>query len=184
MPSHRNGCTKYPKVTQLLFKMDELSRKLNCTCCELMDKIEDSSEHTVSTLMDKLGTVHGIEASNKEVVKEVCHAEMVALTRQMIEFRDVLLSMQSEISSLRNRGSSSSESQPEQNGFKIYSWGGQHHHVPEKFMIPQDTPMALWRLWIYGDLSREIGLFRFIQSFSLTQSQKCQLSKVRRLWRR
>ena len=30
----------------------------------------------------------------------------VALTRQMIAFRDVLLSMQSEISSLRNRESS------------------------------------------------------------------------------
>ena len=115
-----------------------------------MDKIDDSSEHTVSSLMDKLGTVHGIEASNKEVVKERCRAEMVALTRQMVAFRDVLLSMQSELSSLKDPEGSSNESQSEQNGFKIYTWGGKHHNVPEKFMIPQDTPMALWRLWIYG----------------------------------
>ena len=69
--------------------------------------------------MDKLGTGHGIKASNKEVGKEVCRAEMVALTRQMIAFRDALLSMQSEIPSLRNRESSSSESRPEQNDFSV-----------------------------------------------------------------
>lgn len=170
-----------PKVIQMMFILNEISRKLNCTCEAVMNKIDDATDHTVSSLMNKLGTVHGIEVANNEVIKEVCHDEMAAFSRQLARFENIMKAMQSEIAKIRNPESSSGENQPNRDGYRAYSWGGCFHMVPENFIIPQDTPMALWRLWIYGDLSKDIGPFRLIKSYSLSKSQKCQLSKVKKV---
>ena len=43
----------------------------------------------------------------------------------------------------------------DQDSFQYFQWAGRFHSVPEDFMIPQDTPMALWSYWIYGDLSKK-----------------------------
>ena len=70
---------------------------------------------------------------------------------------------------------------------KLFYWGGKVHFVPENFTIPQDTPMALWRLWIYGDvdadadgsLNRRTNPYRHIESASLPLNQRAQFSKVK-----
>jgi hypothetical protein len=59
-----------------------------------------------------------------------------------------------------------------------FQWGGRFHPVPQGFVFPRCTTMALWSLWIYGDQNLGIGPYRHIKARSLPREDKTQLSKA------
>lgn len=65
-------------------------------------------------------------------------------------------------------------------GYKLFTWGGYFHMVPEGFEIPCTTPLSIWRLWIHGDASNRLRPLRFLTGRSLLSNrQRAQFSKAK-----
>ncbi|OWZ08853.1 LOW QUALITY PROTEIN: hypothetical protein PHMEG_00018539 [Phytophthora megakarya] len=59
-----------------------------------------------------------------------------------------------------------------------YTWGGKFHRLPKQFEFPSIDPLSVWRLWRFGDTSRDYPPFKGILSDDLdTPKKKATLSE-------
>ena len=119
---------------------------------------------------------------SKHTSNPACYVSVEDLRRVVKEELAPVYKELDEIKALLQEIRSLQKSQPLKEP-KLFYWGGKVHFVPENFSIPQDTPMALWRLWIYGDVdvspSNRTNPYRHIEAASLPPNQRAQFSKVK-----
>ena len=171
-----------PRVNQLAYELHKLSGQVTDGFSMIKKLIMDLPETIMNNTLKQLAVVDGCLVSNEDMTRRVCREEMGYI-------RDKIDSLQECVVKFKLPSSSDARSDPDpiaphsfpQGSFKAFLWGGRFHCVPEGFMIPQDTPMALWRFWIYGDLSKQIRSFRHIEGYSLSRSQQTQFSKFKKV---
>lgn len=168
------------RTSQLAFGLHDMSIKM-ASGFEIIKKLMINMEsNVIKGVVKNIASVDGVAVTNEEMTKRVCKEEMAPIFAQMKIMNDNLLKYQLGPSSIPDRELITATSF-DQGAYRSFRWGGRFHNVPEGFMVPQDTPMALWRFWIYGDLSKKIGPFRFIQGYSLSRSQQTQFSKLKKV---
>lgn len=175
-----------PKTSQLAFQLHDISEKLSNNHEATKEAISDLVEKVVEGVVRQIGSVDGVTLTNEDMTKRVCKNEMQEIqTALMKRFDELAVDLRPyklvRSDSPRVDLDPITQNSFDQSSFQCFQWGGKFHYVPEDFMVPQDTPMAMWRLWIYGDLSKKIRPFRFIQGYSLSRSQQCQYSKLKKV---
>ena len=64
--------------------------------------------------------------------------------------------------------------------FRLWSWGGRFHPVPEGWRLASTDVMSTWRLWHFGNPAERIRPLRHLQKADLTDgAQVTQWSKTR-----
>lgn len=61
---------------------------------------------------------------------------------------------------------------------RIYLWGDRLHHFPQDFKLPAVTPVAFWRLWLFGDGNVVNRPYLELHGKYMPKSQRFHLSNV------
>lgn len=137
--------------------------------------MKESYQEKIGTyILSRIGTVHGIQLSNEEVMKRVIREQFPDFNI-LVEFARNFIA--------NNRAQQALDAEPSlQNSpqFIRFEWGSDVHNVPEGFKMPQENVASVWKFWIFGCARDRLHPLRLLQGRSLSdKSQHSQLSKAR-----
>ena len=110
-------------------------------------------------------------------------AMLQSVRTEILEAFDARSAHMAASSSSQNRNLASADSTIELDGirYKLWSWDGRLHNVPQGWNFPVVPASALWDLWLDGDKDQSIQPYRYLKSFDVkrkVQSQRLSRAKT------
>ena len=73
---------------------------------------------------------------------------------------------------------------PPADAFKMWTWGGRIHMVPEGFVLPRPPLKTFFMLWHHGNIDTSIRPLKHLCKFDVTPADWVQVSRARGCWHR
>ena len=167
--------TGIPPHILLANEIAKVDEKLESVKATLIARLETLPEQLKAVMLENFQINGVLPITHSQVVSMISNLENTILNA-MQQQNQVLIQQQQQSSAQSNDNNNTHD------GFRMWSWKGRFHPVPQDFKFPSDNMSNIWNLWWDGKPNERIAPYRKLMPYDIdNKNMSNRFIKARRV---
>ena len=140
----------------------------------LQDSILGIPNRTADIVCERISSALNVQIHNSDILNRILDPRFTLLESTMQSLVEVASRF-----TAQNLTNSGLNDQSARNGSRLFFWGGLAHYHPENFIIPSESSVKLWNLWLFGDANEVNIPYRNLVGNYMSNAGRVRLSRVK-----